>query len=651
MKDGFLRVAALTAPVRVADPDYNCKQMQTALRAASAQGARLIAFQELSVTAYTCGDLFLQSTLLQGATDALAQLIRESADVDALCFVGLPWQHQGKLLNVFAAFQRGRLLALIPKTHIPNYGEFSEARWFSPGPRVPVEIRYWDGVNAPYLVPLGTDILLRCADLPDLVVAVEICEDLWTPDPPSTAHALAGATVIVNGSASNEIAGKTAYRREMVRYRSARLNCAYLYSNAGEGESTTDLVFSGHDLISEGGSLLAEVLPFASGTAITDIDLGRLAAGRRRISTFRPLEADYITVWFPLSPIQLDLIRPVAPDPFLPENKGDLDQRCQEILDIQSHGLKQRLRHTGLTHAIVGVSGGLDSTLALLVTTRTFDQLGLDRKHILAVTMPCFGTTDRTYTNACRLAQGLGCTLRQIPIGPTVERHFADIGHDPLQTDATYENAQARERTQVLMDLANQVGGLVIGTGDLSELALGWATYNGDHMSMYGVNSSVPKTLVRHLVGYAADSCGNPDLAAVLQDVLDTPVSPELLPADQGQIRQKTEDTVGPYRLHDFFLYYMLGCGYDPRKIFRLAQLAFAGQFSDAEILRWLRVFYSRFFSQQYKRSCMPDGPKVGSVGLSPRGDLRMPSDAQAALWLAALDRLEAEQRPASEGN
>ena len=648
MKDGFLRAAALTTPVQVADPVYNCKQIQAAIRKATDQGARLIAFQELSVTAYTCGDLFLQSTLLQGATEALARLVRESADVDALCFVGLPWQHQGKLLNVFAAFQRGRLLALIPKTHIPNYGEFSEARWFSPGPQVPVEIRYSDGTGASYPVPLGTDILLRCADLPDLVVAVEICEDLWTPDPPSTAHALAGATVIVNGSASNEIAGKAEYRREMVRYRSARLNCAYLYSNAGEGESTTDLVFSGHNLISEGGSLLAEVLPFASGTAITDIDLGRLAAGRRRITTFRPLEADYVTVWFHLDPIDLDLGRPVEPDPFLPPTKEGLAQRCQEVLDIQSHGLKQRLRYTGLTHAIVGISGGLDSTLALLVTARTFDLLGLDRNGILAVTMPCFGTTDRTYANACRLARGLGCTLREVPIGPAVERHFADIGHDPAQTDATYENAQARERTQVLMDLANQVGGLVVGTGDLSELALGWATYNGDHMSMYGVNGSVPKTLVRHLVGYAADTCGDPALAAVLRDVLATPVSPELLPAEEGQISQKTEDMVGPYQLHDFFLYYMLGCGYEPRKIFRLARLAFAGQFTDSEILRWLRVFYSRFFRQQYKRSCMPDGPKVGSVALSPRGDLRMPSDAQATLWLDALDRLEAEQNAAA---
>jgi len=639
MKDGFLRVAAATPEVRVADPAFNARSIEDVLKRADADGVRLLVLPELCLTAYTCGDLFLQQSLLAAAQEALRELVRFSAGLELLFFVGLPWERGAKLCNVTAAVQGGRLLALYPKQNIPNYGEFYEARHFVPGPRKAEPEPFFDGGQT-YDVPFGTDILLRCPDMPGLTAAAEVCEDLWVPDPPSVRHAAAGATVLVNASASDETTGKDIYRRQLVSAQSARLLCAYLYADAGEGESSTDLVFAGHDLICENGTLLAESARFRTGMTTADIDLGRLVSERRRMTTFRADAAGYATAEFRLKPLALALRRFVDPAPFVPHDKSDRDRRCEEILSIQSMGLKKRLAHTGAKTAVLGVSGGLDSTLALLVTARAFDLLGLPRAGILAVTMPCFGTTGRTYRNACELARRLGCTLREIGIGSAVTGHLADIGHDPDRRDVTYENAQARERTQVLMDLANQQGGLVIGTGDMSELALGWATYNGDHMSMYAVNCSVPKTLVRHLVRWCADVSADPALSAVLLDVLDTPVSPELLPPADGDISQKTEELVGPYELHDFFLYHVLRCGCPPAKVYRLAKLAFAGRYPDETILKWLRSFYRRFFAQQFKRSCIPDGPKVGSVALSPRGDLRMPSDASAALWLRELDLL-----------
>jgi NAD+ synthase (glutamine-hydrolysing) len=639
MKDGFLRAAAATPEIRVADPAFNARAIEDVLTRAEADKVKLLVLPELCLTAYTCSDLFLQQNLLSAARKALRELIRFSEKLDMLFFVGLPWERGAKLYNVAAAIKGGRLLALYPKQNIPNYGEFYEARHFVPGPSAAADEPFFDGETT-YPVPFGTDILLTCPDAPGLAVAAEICEDLWVANPPSVRHALAGATVIVNASASDETTGKDLYRRQLVSAQSARLLCAYLYADAGEGESSTDLVFAAHDLVCENGVPLAETKRFQNGMAAADIDLGRLVSERRRMTTFRTDPEGYRRVSFRLKPETLALRRFVDPAPFVPSDKQDRDRRCEEILSIQSMGLKKRLFHTRAKSAVVGVSGGLDSTLALLVTARAFDALQLPRAGILAVTMPCFGTTGRTYQNACQLARSLGCTLREVPIEEAVKLHFRDIGHDPEKRDITYENAQARERTQVLMDLANQSGGLVIGTGDMSELALGWATYNGDHMSMYAVNASVPKTLVRHLVRYYADTCGDEKLSAVLLDVLDTPVSPELLPPEDGKISQKTEDLVGPYELHDFFLYHILRFGCPPAKVYRLAKIAFAGKYENGVILKWLRSFYRRFFAQQFKRSCIPDGPKVGSVALSPRGDLRMPSDASAELWLREAEAL-----------
>ena len=487
----------------------------------------------------------------------------------------------------------------------------------------------------------GTDILFRCREMPDLVAAAEICEDLWVASPPSERHALAGATVIVNLSASDEMTGKGDYRRMLVKSQSARLLSVYLYADAGEGESSTDLVFAGHNLIGENGTILAESGRFGSGMISADVDVKRMIGERRRITTFHQEETSaHLCLDFTLRAEETKLQRVFARRPFVPESESDWEQRCEEILAIQAMGLKQRLEHTHASQAVVGISGGLDSTLALLVTERAFRLLNLPVSGILAVTMPCFGTTDRTYQNACKLVRSLGATLKEVDIREAVLVHFRDIGQDEGRHDVTYENAQARERTQVLMDLANQSGGLVIGTGDLSELALGWATYNGDHMSMYGVNASVPKTLVRHLVSYCAKTCEDSRLARVLADILDTPVSPELLPPEDGEISQKTEDIVGPYELHDFFLYYVLRFGYAPSKVYRIAKLAFAGIYDEKTIWKWLDRFFRRFFSQQFKRSCLPDGPKVGSVAVSPRGDLRMPSDACAALWLDELEQM-----------
>lgn len=638
MNDGFIRAAAATPEVRVADPVFNREQICNILAAGARAGSRLMVFPELCLTGYTCGDLFFQSALLRSAKEELKHVVAATKDLDLLAFVGLPWEQDGKLYNVAAAISGGRLLGLVPKTHLPNYSEFYEARHFAPAGRELVEVEFDGG-----LVPMGTGLLFRCETIPELVVAAEICEDVWVPCPPSIAHTRAGATVIVNCSASSDVVGKDIYRDSLITGQSARLTCGYVYANAGEGESTQDLVFGGHNIIAENGTSLAVSKRFANETIYADLDLERLAGERRRTTTWPAADSGgYRSVFFSLGIEALNpLRRSIDPMPFVPGDPSERNRRCEDILTIQAMGLKKRLKHTGITRAVLGISGGLDSTLALLVTAKAFDSLGIPRSQIRAVTMPCFGTTDRTYQNACEMTERLGATLQEVDIRAAVLQHFRDIGHDPDDHDVTYENAQARERTQVLMDIANQLNGLVVGTGDMSELALGWATYNGDHMSMYGVNASVPKTLVRHLVRYYADVCTEAALREVLLDVLDTPVSPELLPPVNGAIAQKTEDLVGPYELHDFFLYYILRFGYRPSKIYRMAVQAFDGLYGGAVIYRWLEVFYRRFFAQQFKRSCLPDGPKVGSVSVSPRGDLRMPSDASRRIWMDDLEGID----------
>ena len=646
MRDGFVKVAARTPEVRVADVDFNVDRCVDVTReAVERDGAKLVVLPELCITGYTCEDLFWQDALLDAAQQGLFDYAERTADLDALLFVGVPWRVNGKLYNCAAALCAGEVLALVPKTHVPNYNEFYELRHFTPA--TPGTYGFVD-LSQEEPVPFGTNILLSCTSMPDLVVAAEVCEDLWAPNPPSIAHALAGATVIVNLSASNAIVGKAAYRRSLVTGQSARLVCGYVYTSAGWGESTTDVVFAGHDMIAEDGTLLAESAPFGPGNATTEIDVAAIQGERMRMSTFRTarggadgIGSDYYEAEFTLGREEAQLTRHVDPHPFVPADGAERDARCEDVFTIQAWGLAKRLEHTHCTSAVIGVSGGLDSTLALLVTVRAFDLLGLDRQGIIAVTMPGFGTTERTHGNATTLSDALGVQLREVNIAAAVRQHFADIGHDENVHDVTYENSQARERTQIIMDIANQENGMVIGTGDLSELALGWATYNGDHMSMYGVNGGVPKTLVRHLVRYVADTCGNEAEADILYDVLDTPVSPELLPAnDDGTIAQQTEDLVGPYELHDFFLYQVLRRGATPRKVYRLAVHALGDTYDEATILSWLKVFYRRFFNQQFKRSCLPDGPKVGSVAVSPRGDLRMPSDAVSRLWLKELEEL-----------
>ena len=636
MKDGFIKVAAATPEIRVADCAYNAAQICELLTKAYAAGAKIIVFPELCLTGYTCGDLFWQETLLEEARRGLSRILAHTKGQDGLVFVGLPWEKDGKLYNTAAAVSGGRLLGLVPKRYLPNYNEFYEARHFNPG-SAEVERVTFAGTQ----VPFGMNQLFCCGRPAGLCVAAEICEDLWAPNPPSTAHALAGANVIVNLSASDEVTGKSAYREQLLADQSARLLCGYIYASAGEGESTQDLVFGGHNLVVENGHILAQSPRFSCGLTCSEFDIARLRAERRRMTTFEQGGAErYERIPFSLEDTDTGLSRWFDPAPFVPSGQLDREKRCEEILMIQALGLKKRLQHTKAKNAVVGISGGLDSTLALLVTTRAFDMLGLPHEQMTAVTMPGFGTTDRTYHNACELTRRLGATLREVSIRDAVSLHFRDIGQDPAVHDVTYENSQARERTQILMDIANKNGGLVIGTGDMSELALGWATYNGDHMSMYGVNCSVPKTLVRHLVRYYADTCGDAAISQILYDVLDTPVSPELLPPKDGQISQKTEDLVGPYELHDFFLYYVLRFGYAPAKVYRVAKLAFAGRYDDETILKWLKKFYWRFFSQQFKRSCVPDGPKVGTVALSPRGDLRMPSDASVRIWMDELEGL-----------
>ncbi len=641
MRDGFICIAAGTPKIRVADCRYNAEQIFTMMREADKQGVKILALPELCLTGYTCGDLFLQDTLLDGAAEGLRTILEATRHLEILTALGMPVRNKwnSKLYNCAVVIQRGEIKGVVPKTYIPNYGEFYEQRWFASNPAANDSL-----LLCGEEIELTGRLLHECETVPGLVVGVEICEDLWAPEPPSTRLARAGATVILNLSASNEVVGKAAYRRQLVVGQSGRLCCAYVYADAGEGESTTDLVFTGHNMIAENGVLLAE-RRFATGLTVSEIDVGRLVYDRRRMNTFTEQDRT-VEIWrsyFQLEMAKTKLTRYVSPTPFIPENAADRAGRCEEILTIAALGLKKRLEHTEAKTAVVGLSGGLDSTLALLITALAMGMLHRPASDIIAVTMPCFGTTDRTRNNAVVLAGRMGATLRAIPIGETVRSHFRDIGQSPENRDVTYENAQARERTQVLMDVANQTGGLVIGTGDLSELALGWCTYNGDHMSMYAVNASIPKTLVRHLVDYVARDNLKKDqeLTDVLEDILDTPVSPELLPAVQGEISQRTEDLVGPYELHDFFLYYVLRWGFGPRKVFRLAELALGRSYSREVILKWLRSFYRRFFAQQFKRSCMPDGPKVGSVALSPRGDWRMPSDAVARLWLEELEDLD----------
>ena len=637
MKDGFVKIACATPDLRVADCAYNGEQIVRMMREAAQAGAALTVFPELCITGYTCLDLFLQDTLLEGALDTLFDILTRTEELDMLAVIGLPIAVEGKLFNCAAVCQSGQILGIVPKLNIPNYGEFQELRYFTPGNRT---VRHCSIHGQTCAV--GADMRFTCVDMPAFSFGVEICEDVWVGDSPSNRLAAQGAVLIVNLSASDETIGKAAYRKKIIEAKSGSLFCAYAYADAGIGESTTDMVFAGHNLIAESGTTLAEAQRFTGGLLYGDIDLQKLTAERRRTNTAQSSADPAFTEEFfdyPLRETRLERQFPATP--FVPVQKNELDDRCGEILQMQAVGLMTRLRHIRCKDVVIGLSGGLDSTLALIVTVMAYDRLGLPRTGIHAITMPCFGTTDRTYQNACGLARAYGTDLREIPIRDSVLQHFADIGHDPACHDVTYENGQARERTQVLMDFANQCGGIVIGTGDLSELALGWATYNGDHMSMYGVNASVPKTLVRFLVAHTAEQ-SDAKLREVLLDVLDTPVSPELLPPEEsGEIRQKTEDLVGPYLLHDFFLYHMVRFSMPPTKIFRMACIAFSGQFAPDVILKWERIFYRRFFSQQFKRSCLPDGVKIGSVTLSPRGDWRMPSDACADQWLRQLEQIK----------
>ena len=637
MKDGFLKAAALSPALRVADCAYNAGQIAEAMQACAGRGIKLAVFPELALTGYTCGDLFFQQALQQAALQGLAQILQASEGLDLIALVGLPVAVNGKLYNCAAVVCGGRLLGLVPKTCLPNYGEFYEKRHFAPGDK---KVRTVTVCGQQ--VPFGTQLLFQCRQMPAFVLGVELCEDLWSALPPSTFHALAGATVIANLSASDETVGKAEYRRALVANQSARLLCCYLYASAGHGESTQDMVFAGHDLVAENGVLLAETEPFKGGDAVSELDCARMLAERARNTSFVPNDEGYQVVGFDLAVTETALTRWVDPAPFVPGDARRRAERCELILRMQADGLAKRIEHTHAKTAVIGISGGLDSCLALLVAARAMRQLDRPASDVLAVTMPCFGTTRRTRSNAEILCQELGVSFREVNITATVRSHFADIGHDGQTPDVTFENSQARVRTLELMDIANLNGGFVVGTGDLSELALGWATYNGDHMSMYGVNAGVPKTLVRHLVRYEADTAPTDALRRVLLDILDTPVSPELLPAKDGEIAQRTEELVGPYELHDFYLYYVLRFGFGPRKIFRLAKAAFAGrpEYTDQVLYKWLRSFYWRFFAQQFKRSCLPDGPKVGSVTLSPRGDWRMPSDASAAAWLAELETL-----------
>lgn len=641
MNYGFVKVAAAVPLVQVADCFYNIEKIEGLMRQASEKGVQIIAFPELSVTGYTCLDLFAQQTLLNGAEAALLQLVSNTADLDILTIVGVPLRTENRLINAAVVFQKGAIRGVVPKTYLPNYKEFQEQRWFTSA----TELRESTISIGKEEYPMGSHLLFRSGRL---TAGIEICEDLWVPVPPSSLLAMEGANIIFNLSASNELIGKHAYLRSLICQQSARCMAGYVYASSGFGESSTDLVFAGNGIIAENGNLLAESPRFTmeEQLVISEIDIETLQNDRQVNTSFMygtsglPKEKAQVVDFQVRIPDGFSLTRPVDPHPFTPSGEA-LKERCEEIFHIQVAGLAKRLVHAHAQTAVVGISGGLDSTLALLVTVMTFDALKMPRGQIIGITMPGFGTTDRTYTNACDLIRSLGVTLKEIPIKEACLQHFRDIDHDPSVHDVTYENSQARERTQLLMDVANQKNGLVIGTGDLSELALGWATYNGDHMSMYGVNGSIPKTLVKYLVEWVANHKVDDASRLTLLDIVDTPISPELIPADEnGNIKQKTEDLVGPYELHDFFLYHFLRFGSYPSKIYFLAQKAFAGIYDNATVKKWLYTFFRRFFQQQFKRSCLPDGPKVGSVSLSPRGDWRMPSDAVSRLWLEEIERI-----------
>ncbi len=637
MKYGFIRTAAATPDIKVADCDFNSASIIENIRRAAENNTEIIVFPELCVTGYTCGDLFAQRTLIKAALESLDRIKKETAEINIISVIGFPFEYCSNLYNCAAVLYKGSTLAVVPKSVLPNYNEFYEMRWFR---EASGETKLIDFLGEE--VCFGTDIIVKASNMPEMSIAVEICEDLWSVIPPSSRHAVAGANIIANPSAGNEITGKDTYRKSLVENQSARIIGAYIYACAGYGESTTDVVYSGHNIISENGITLAEAKRFTNSIVYADVDVYRLESERQKNSSFRTDDSEYTVVEIDFSENKGDIKRFIDPAPFVPNDAKKREKRCEEIMNIQAMGLRKRIEHIGCKNVVIGISGGLDSTQALLVCARAFDMAGLDRKGIIAVTMPCFGTTDRTYTNAVSLTHIIGATLKEINIKPAVLQHFKDIGHDESIKDLTYENSQARQRTMILMDMASEYNGFVVGTGDLSELALGWATYNGDHMSMYGVNCSIPKTLIKYLIQYEADITESKELRDILMDILDTPVSPELLPPDKdGNIAQITEDVVGPYELHDFFLYNMMRLGFEPDKIYYLAGIAFEGRYDKKTLYKWLRNFYWRFFSQQFKRSCIPDGPKVGSVSLSPRGDWRMPSDAVVSLWMKKLDELK----------
>lgn len=628
MRHGFIKVAAATPSIKVADCAYNADRILSLVKEAHEEGVHLLVLPELCITGYTCGDLFFQQALIESARECAIK-VASRVPRNMVVVFGAPVELRGKLHNCAIVACAGKVLGIVPKINIPNYQEFYEQRWFTPALPNEESVEFGDDV-----VYMGGKLIFTCNQIPYFRLACEVCEDLWVPNPPSVNHAINGATVIANMSASDEVTGKSAYRFNLVQGQSARLVCGYVYADAGEGESTTDLVFVGNNMVCEDGLCLASHSMKPDTLLVTELDLQRLEHERRIRNTFVTTnDKQYRYIGFDIELGETSLTRVVDSHPFIPSNDGEANRRYEEVLTLQALALKQRLTHTGCRSAVIGISGGLDSTLALIATVKAFDMMGLDRSNITCITMPCFGTTAKTRSNAVVLSERYGCTVMTIDITAAVLQHFADIGQDPEVYDVTYENSQARERTQVLMDVANKNGGMVIGTGDLSELALGWATYNGDHMSMYAVNASVPKTLVRKLVEYTARTTDDSILSDTLKAILDTPISPELIPGSQI-----TEDFVGPYELHDFFIYNVLRWGSSPSKVYRLAKHAFAGEYSDETILKWLKVFYRRFFSQQFKRSCMPDGPKVGTVTLSPRGDWRMPSDACVRTWQEELE-------------
>lgn len=635
MKYGFVRAGVCTPEIKVADVSFNVAGIKKALAEADKKGVEMLVFPELCLTGYTVGDLFYSDVLLNGAQNGLVEVAEFSKGIKTLIFVGLPFKKDGVIYNVAAAVCDGKILGLIPKTYIPNYNEFYEKRYFARAPRKNSVVE----INGEQIV-FGTNVIFSEKSERDFTVVVEICEDLWSISPPSERHSAAGASIIANLSCSDEVVGKAEYRRSLVASHSAKTVSGYVYADAGEGESTTDMVFAGHNLIAENGNILSESKLFLNGMIVADIDVGFLSFERSKLFNYDfENQTDYSVISFSANREENAMERFFTKTPFVPENNGELNDRASLILSMQAEGLKKRIKHTNARTLVIGLSGGLDSTLALLVSVSAMKKLGRDLKDVVAVTMPCFGTTSRTYQNTLKLAKALKVTLKKVDITKAVTVHLKDLKHPLDLFDVTFENSQARERTQVLMDIANSTGGMVVGTGDLSELALGWATYNGDHMSMYGVNASVPKTLVRHVVNYYADNSKG-KLKAVLKDILDTPVSPELLPPDGDDIAQKTEDIVGPYILHDFFLYCMIRKGYSPKKIYEAAKVTFKGEFSEQVVLKWLKVFTRRFFNQQFKRSCLPDGVKIGTVALSPRGDWRMPSDAVSTLWLEELEKI-----------